>query len=373
MNFFRAALSFCLIVLSSPAWANDSEFGSTSGMLHPVKNDHITMVSEDIGAQQTTEGWDLRAIYKFKNKSSKPQKLTIGFPEKQGSDETEFLKFVTKVRGKKVKTRVQKNTPKTKEISNLGRTHLFEVTFAPSETLEIEHQYKMTSSSSVAYAYEEFFYYVTKTGALWNGPIGRATFTIRTRKNYELVAAPPTYKLKSLKRFLRAPTGDDRVGMELVFEMKNWTPKSDLDLVLWEDMDDTIRFQTIGKCPRSEITGSYKEWGSADFAAKKAMYKIDALDKFSTKQLRKCRNWVYAQYGYIFKDKKLQKLFYPKPKVEKYPPIKLMEDEDKYMVKMYKLAPNPEYSPKMLNADDLLYVDALKAEETRRKRNRKKK
>ena len=110
------------------AYANDTAFGGEGATLLPIKNDNIAMVDEHIVIEAIPEtnpdyakvkGWKTTCTFHFRNESSSPQTITMGFPFPRGIDvdsegtrleelspemKKRFLapmikKFTTKVRG----------------------------------------------------------------------------------------------------------------------------------------------------------------------------------------------------------------------------------------------------------------------------------
>jgi hypothetical protein len=160
--------------------ANDSSFGGLGADLGPQKRSDVLMLSEDIKAVETDlepmgRVWAIEAKYVFKNPSEKRVQFTMGFPERlcypdsdcasPSGDHTTFRDIITQVDGIRVKTQVKPTGNKNKEWSELGRVHLFNISFNPKQTKEIKHRYYMGISTSVEG--ERRFHYITKTGALW--------------------------------------------------------------------------------------------------------------------------------------------------------------------------------------------------------------
>ncbi len=363
----QVLLIFFLLALPCTAIANDAEYGNYAGTPGPVKNDAISMVSEDILIQERTQGgWQVSSTYVFQNTTDKPVKLSMGFPEMSGDDPTEFLEFKTTVKGEVVKVKTAKSAPFLKLGSApLGRVHLFDVDFLPGETVTVAHDYKMEGGGSVAIAIEKTVQYVTRTGALWKGPIGRAQFTIRTHDVYELLAWSPEFKFKSLRHFVIQKGVS--TGMELVLENKDWTPKGDLVLDLMTDDGGLQRKATGGECPELEKT-DYRAFRDAPLAQKPDFLRVSDLAPYDAARLRLCRNWRYARYGYVFKDPKLNARFYGKVHVGKYPPgMEHIEDFEASDRMLAPLMRDPDFSPAMLDAEDIFYLKALRTEEQRRR------
>lgn len=223
----------------------------------------------------------------------------------------------------------------------------------------------MEGGGSVALAIEKSVGYVTRTGALWAGPIGRATFTLRTREVYDLIAWSPEFSFKSLKRFVI--TKGETTGMELVLENTDWTPKSDLDVDFMTD-EGQLRAKLVGgDCPQLRVS-DYRKYSEAPRDQKAQFFGVDDLDKFDSARLRLCRNYVYARYGYGFSDAKLNKRFYGEVHKGKYPPqAEHIEDFEGVERMLAPLMVDPSFTPDMLTVQDVFYLKALRDEERKRR------
>jgi len=371
-------LIFCLLTgLSTQALANDAVFGGTAADLVPIKEKNLKMASEDIeiiemAPSKEWDGlrhWQINATYTFENPTKKEISATFGFPEMacdeegdcntKGDSRFTFHNMKTSVDGKQVKVSVGKVDKDSKWAPELGQVHMFKVTIPAGKKVEVVHNYQMgTSGSSMQ---DEWVSYVTKTGSLWNGPIGSAKFTIKLLRRPWGFSYPADYKLKSYE------TEKDGKHTSIVFAMKNWVPKQDLNLLLGS------QFTGMAKCPPMQQV-IWEVYQSEDEP------QVDLMDEYfksmSDADLRKCRNLVYAAHGYTFKDKKLQKLFYKyqTPVDEEktrgfwgYSGYNWTEGSKKAVV----FAPSSNYSPDHLTKDEVKWVKAFKAIEKRRKSKKK--
>lgn len=127
------ALTAAVLALAAPVRANDSEAAVNVGGIELVANKSISMDSEDLYISEK----EVRVRYRYTNRSSKDQELTISFPlppiraadeEKYGSTaipDYAQLKFVTTVNGKPVKFQVLrraelKGKDVTQRLTQLG-------------------------------------------------------------------------------------------------------------------------------------------------------------------------------------------------------------------------------------------------------------
>ncbi len=331
-----SVLAVVCLTLSAPqsASANDASFGGSGAALVPLKETRVKMLSEDIVLDRTRgdDQWHVKATYRFKNPTAKTVKLQIGFPEQHCDPEMDcfsetsgvFHGLETRVRGQKVKLRKGKVGADKSWAPSLGHVHLFDVTFKGGEELEIVHTYSF--DRTVGVGSEDIVFYVTRTGALWNGPIGRARFTVRLPYRPWASRPPKEYKLKHFEEKLES----GKPVSTLVFEMTKWTPSEDFEV----NFDSGYLAIASYDCP----------------AIPRVLEDASVLEGLNKEGLRRCRNLPYAKHGYAFRSKDLREYFYGSPTTEDVTPF----------------APNPNYSPKLMTAKEQRYVVAIKKEEKRR-------
>lgn len=368
---FLITLTTCSIItaLCTIAVANDAEYSGYAGTPAPIENDSVRMKSEDIEFIEKKGEWRVEAVYVFENMSDEEVELVMGYPEIAGDSPGGFRRLKTYVRDKPIKTRKRKSGPMTKTFRSkgyrLGRVHLFDVTFAPGESVEVRHEFRMDGGGSVALACEKEISYITRTGKLWRGPIGRAQFTISMARVPDIVTIPKGYKIKSYGRRLERKGAGTRTT--LVLENEDWTPEEDLTVVMASSCGGSSEMAVLytgAECPGA--------WDLEEERGKK-LDVPKALEKYSSDQLRLCRNMVYARYGYTFKDKSLNALFYKhKPgDVVTYPPhyCSNPDEPQEYCRPERAILYTRDlgYEPKMLTREENRYVKLLKNEERRRK------
>jgi len=332
-------------LLPAVARANDSSFGGRGAELIPLKETRIKMVSEDIVIEERGGRWVIQATYQFENPTAEVVKLQMGFPEEEchpdadcaDSDHGRFHDMKTTARGAEVPHRVGEVAPETEWAPSLGRVFLYDLTFQPHERVTVVHQYNTGQSTSVD---GREVSYITRTGGLWNGPIGSARFTIRTLQRPWAMRWPATFKLES---YVERPTGPGKGVTEIVFAMKSWTPKEDLDLLLANPWFSP-------RCPGHPFLGN----GMSDAELRQTLREAD------DSELSGCHNLPYAHHGYTFKDKDLQERFYPAEGASL-----VGEDSPNAAV---EFMPNPAYSPDLLTLKEHRYVAIVKEEVKRRKK-----
>ncbi len=399
VNSLIPALCLGLIssFISQELQANDGAFGSAGGSLIPLKNDHVKMVSEDIvlevkeATQDTPDyieslEWHVNAHYVFKNTSSDVVTVKVGFPELACDGDSpcpedhpySFHDLETRVRGKKIKHTTEmlsKQKRLKKGFGELDKVHLFQVTFAPKEVIEITHTYRHTLSSSSEGRQID---YVTRTGALWSSPIGRATFTVKLPWSHLYTSYPDEFVLKSRTEHVLEKTMAGYGSMwTYVFEMKDWTPRGDLLLHFGNAVERLPQhcpdIQDVSRAYQEALAVSGQDSALTTRQRKKmAEAKAGKLfDELDATQLKQCRNWPYAIHGYVFKNKSLHDYFYAKefsthcPFCGKSERTEVLDEDNPVRFTRFFHKPNKSYSPELLTARELLYVRVVKGAESR--------
>ena len=388
-HLFSSLMVFLtLALLPTFAFGNDAEYGSFSGMPVPIENDSIRMVSENIIFVDTAKGgWRVDATYVFENTTDKKVSLKMGYPETEGDDSgVNFKGLKTWVDGKEVKI-TTKTSGQMKEAwkgYRLGKVHLFDVSFEPSQKQEVKHTFEMAGGGSVALACEQEISYITRTGRLWKGPIGTARFEVSLLGAFDAYTIPEGYEVKSIKH--EVIRKGERSRTNVVFEMKDWMPKEDFRFVMMSECGEEggmDKFYTGVSCPfwsaaelvEARVT-SQKSKLTEEEKKKRQETESAFLKEYSKADLRLCRNYIYARYGYPFKSKDLQKKFYShKPGTKHiYPPHYCSKRKNKDMLeycheeRLIFFTEDKGFSPNLMTHYELMYVKILLDEEKRRKK-----
>ena len=315
MKTFMKAL-IALTLTFGAAQANDQvTFGGTGVTLLPIKNGNITMVDEHIvleghdGDGKRGPGWKAVCTFQFKNETDKPQTVTMGFPfqrlyeidrfqreyeiddidddswkETVSEKDATYLEqslvesFTAKVRGVDVKPKAIRHKDKLTDYRNAW---VWDVTFAPGETVEVINTYEhLTSESIEGY---EFINHVLKTGKSWKGgKIGRLLFEVKPKKDFILEFDMEDSVLPKATR-----VEADGQFKKVVWDLKNFTPETDLYFQFYPAGDYLKSLEMI-----------------EDSELFERAHGEESCDK-----LRLNRNTYYAWYGYPFKTADLKAYF----------------------------------------------------------------
>ncbi len=302
----KAFLAFSLLFGS--AQANDTSFGGVGSNLLPIKNNNISMVDEQIILEgipipphQQLKGWKVTCTFHFKNETSKPQKVTMGFPfpreidlspEFEESDlktlDPETRKMLRQPAIRSFKTTVRGAQIASKEIkikdkeSPYGQAWIWDVSFAPGETVEViniyEHDTSSTSDGSM------WVNYVLKTGKNWKGGrIGRSQLEVRPKIRFQSIASEEGSSMEVKPSGYRMEA--DGEFQKIVWDLKDFKPDSDLYFPYrqaYHDMLNDIYTLESGTMEKKDAT---------------------------CEELRLLRNAYYAAYDYPFQSADLKEYF----------------------------------------------------------------
>jgi len=195
-------------VLSVATRANDFEAGGSGAALAPVAASRIRLLTERVVlTERIDQEWGAEAVYVFHNPTAEPIATTFAFPEDAICPEEEdgsgddaklprdpsFVGLETWVRGAKVPVRTLDRAPWSLSGLCFGRLYAFDLTLAPDERVEVRHRYSFSAGGGIGIPAEVV--YVTRTGALWNGPIGLAEFVVAPRSAPWGLRWPAEYRL----------------------------------------------------------------------------------------------------------------------------------------------------------------------------------
>ncbi len=306
--FKTAMTAFLALSLTfGAASANDTSFGGEGATLLPIENHEIAMVDEHIVIEGMPDkrpdfpklkGWKTTCTFHFRNDSSSPQTITMGFPfprpidvDREGTQLEEldakmkkvFLtpmiaKFTTKVRNVDVKSKeIEIKDPS----SPYRNAWVWDVTFAPGETVEVVNTYEHEASGNSEY--EQEITYVLRTGKNWKGgKIGRSLLEVKPNLDFYPVPGELAAEYEVQPKGARIEA--DGAFKKVIWDLKDFEPKSDLR-IRFIPAEDFVKYRMESTLPEVvEPDGSCKE-------------------------LRILRNALYAWFGYSFKNADLKKHF----------------------------------------------------------------
>lgn len=295
-------------LLAPPAHANDTSVGGTGVDLYSIQQSAVRMQAEEIVLTAEADRWNIVATYTFENPSDHEVRLQVGFPEvgcpKQDDGDCHakaFQGLTTEVDGKRVTHRQGSLAQTERWAEYLGKFWLFDVTFAAKKQVTIVHRYQM--DATVDSMGGRSVSYVTRTGATWAGPIGKAVFRFRVPPHATFLQSGEVLGAPKSPTFVR----DGQLAYtEVVFEKKNWTPKGDLNFSFATAFGQfpVPRLSAEVLAERAKALG-LKE---TEQCPRTSIYGMETID--SEAQAQSCRNLVYARWGHPFKKEILNALYY---------------------------------------------------------------
>jgi len=360
-----AGLTAAMGLAAGAAAANDAAFGGAGGDLVPLAESRVQMLSEDILIERTAPGgyrilgdgdWRVRATYRFRNLTGETIRVQMGFPEPACPEDgdctfTGFEDMATIVRGARADLSLGSVDRRHPWAEHIDRVHVFEVTFAPGETVEVVHTYRHGLTEYVGGG--EDLAYVTRTGALWAGRIEDARFRI------SLPYRPWGISLGSWGAQVAGFTEtrvEGRPHVELDLAWTDWEPESDLKLHFGPGFPTLESPSLIDGCPApGELFDHDLPAAALDIADLE-----ERTQSLSDGQLRICRNAVFAHHGKDFDDPELDRLFYGERGLQ------VRGTGDAASTGGDVFARNPDFSPDMLTEPEWVYLKAIQLVQQRR-------
>ncbi len=353
--------------LSPPAAANDFEAAGIAAGLAPVAPSRLRMVRERVVLTQGAKDWHADATYLFYNPTAEAITTTFAFPEGCPQSEhngnvtgiyvdPQFRDLTTLVRGQPVQTHLIEQQSWPGLALCIGRVHAFDITLTPQERVEVRHRYRFCAGTGIGFVEVR---YVTRTGALWNGPIGAAEFVVAPRTAAHGWSWPEGFRFAGFEERL----GDAAQPTLLAyrFTAKDWTPKQDFVVALhgWPLASSLAADKGIRlPCPdAATLTGGDP---AADVIPDP---EADALLRaLSTADLLFCSHLPYARHGYPFQRPALRAAFDRE--------VAVPGDEDGPSHRRFRFgAANPFYSDALLDQTDRAYLAVIRKEQERRARH----
>ena len=358
-----SSLVLLTIFSPSPLTANDFEAGWHGEDVKLLSTGRIRMVSEDILIDQSwpwSSLWLVDASYVLENLTDDTLTVNVGFPEPTFDSLPRFREYRTLVRGEQVDYRVARSVLIDGE-SVYGRTYVVEVTFLPNERVDILHRYEYYGDS---WAGGIIVGYVTATGRSWAGPIADARFTINTYFDgtesgpFAKIVFPKEYSTPTFRIEKIAATGfiEDHPYLNegdwsqetpeylyrssWVFEQKDWTPQTDLNLTI-----DRVWWGVDICEPDPPLSSRINHpWSSDELLAIPFELAYAYLACRSDSALQYERDLIRAIWGAPFEDPARNALFYSSRPGDLYDEP---EDADTNLV-TFEIMPNSVFSEALI-------------------------
>jgi hypothetical protein len=272
-------LILTILFVTQTVICNDSVFMGNGQTAMPIKNDNVSMVSEVITVKEGIGlGWFVDVVAHFKNLGPE-QTVQFGFPFSVAGpypeDSLSEPQFHTSIDG--IDVPAKRENSKNEEFE-FNTVYLFSVHFQRGQTRTIHHSY--TVGGEWASNGDAAFTYILKTGALWAKPI----------ENIKIHLIFQRFKIRNWHCF--SPTSQsvttDNSTITLHWNYSNIRPDFNLKverLGYLFTSRDSIDCETLDQVVDDGIL-AHKE------------------------HLRYIRNYIYAFYGYPFKDEILRAQFY---------------------------------------------------------------
>lgn len=354
------------MLLAAPSWATASPgvYGGEGATLFPLKKTPVRVLSQHISMEDgalslpPAPGWRVQSVYTLENPTDEPVTVELGLPEFNcpvrsrracvllgGRGGASLLDLKIWVGFQEVKLGVGRAPRHVLGGRAVRRVHTFKVRFAPREVQKVRTTYRLGRSTDLG---SERLVVVTRPGVLWNGPIGKAIFAVRTVSRPYAWTLPAELNVLSYTRMLD-PNHGELYLTDLVLEGRDWRPSG--DLVLEQEPTGSIPLLVGLPCPPiDEIASAAGDWLALAERVEPAL-----LRHLSDAELRRCARLPEAVYGDDFEDPSLKSFFYG-------------SHPQGASSKRFVSRASADFEPGMLTTEEWLYSRVLKAVEAARKR-----
>lgn len=321
----KALFNLFSFLLTFAAYANDGIYLTHGGAIYPIKESKIKLDREILSFSVKDKICSVNILFEFNNPENIDRKLMIGFqaPTAVG-DVSDNLANTNQITDFKIISNGQilpyslkaaecedceLNDPDKMNFTQSEQgifVYLFEATFKPGIN-KINHSYTFPASMNVMY--NQFYSYILTTGSKWaGGSIGHLTVNFDIGDNQYFYVNNIFGKQADWSII-----GTGKVT-DKYFENDITTGRMVriLSGILQIDVPDfsppnNIEFGII--CENSFITAST----DSDKLESGEVYSLCNFllddNSYSRETLKILRNTVYAQHGYLFKDKNLKAYF----------------------------------------------------------------
>lgn len=348
---------FLLLIIWSSAFSNDGIYLTSGSNIYPISETKISLHKEVLSYSISNGIATVNINFEFNNPENVSRQLKVGFqaPSSVG-DVTDRYSNSPQIRDFKIQTvngllpfeikAAECEDCSLKDTSEIDFSqsesgvfvYLFEIKFKPGINT-IQHSYSYPASNNVSV--DEMYDYILTTGAKWAGQtikdflldidFGENSYfyvkDIFGSKAKWIIngtgkVTNTGFSIENFNRMIRIISGN------LSIEVKNFQPELNLEIGVISNTS-FISYLLDKKRVSSRIYNSL-QYRTTDL---KFLTTDDALNK---EELRICRNYLFAKYGYDFNSPDLKTYFsqfawyIPDPNL-KMTEIVLTEREKKYL------------------------------------------
>jgi hypothetical protein len=174
------ATALLLAIAAPPSQANDTAMGGSGAGVYPVESTAVRLVRELVIFQQLSDSFVVSADLHFRNETSKPVTLQLGFPARtkvEGDGDPEVHDLAIHIDGEPVTAhKVALSQEESVELP-WEEIWLFEARFPAQAEVQILHTYTLTTGADSMGG--QLTQYIFQTGKGWAGTIDQARFLFR--------------------------------------------------------------------------------------------------------------------------------------------------------------------------------------------------
>ena len=275
---------------------------------HPL----LPFIKEKI---QISKGTKVEALFLFANLVATKGSIKMGFPISKSSDSSAYYLKDFKVLIENQPVKVNRHQVK-KDEKNLLKNRNGEPLYSELFVWDMEFSAKEKKRVKVEYIVEwgtrirgnpiAYFEYVTRTGALWSGPIEKADFYVQMDEKiirasggrdakYRLDISPSSYEIK---------------GNYIEWHFTNWEPSEDITIAINEvDPSAKETIQDLSHHFKDKLyEGNTRNYSNKDIEIWNDIGPMDypLMRRLFTKTLR---NEIYARHGRVFTTPEIKQIF----------------------------------------------------------------
>lgn len=334
----KATITTILIfILTLSVHGNDGAYLMRGGVIYPAKESKISLDKEVLSFNVNSNSCHVDILFEFNNPETIERKLMIGFqsPTATGdvdeklANTNQITDFKIMVDGQLLPYKLKATQCEDCELKDPGEfrfsqgrqgvfVYLFEVTFKPGLN-QINHSYSFPASSDVET--DQIYNYILTTGAKWaGGKIKDLTVNFNFGQNKyfyvkDIFGKKATWSVigsgkVTNEQFINHE--NDTIKMvrilsgSLQIEVKDLQPQKNIEFGIINDNSFSI-YSTSEYSSLPTIPESNKIF----HALKHQTLDVSFLEEgnLTKEELKILRNTIYAQYGYVFKDKEIQDYF----------------------------------------------------------------
>lgn len=331
-------ISLGVFLVPTRAFPNGATVGAEGGLIVPIQNDDVKLVSEKVVVDLSGYGGKAECVFRLRNLTNRELSFKMGFPFEGGPQEwVRYLSKEFKVYSTQKELPTEEIVQSTDTLYQPFRVlRIWSMYFPPGAERIVRCTYKAAFYMGDAPVGDLFGYgtagfdYITKTGALWKGKIDTADFKIVLPYSVDSL-----YDSISRRIVTIGPGNHVWKGNIVSWHFENWKPDEniyirertyfldELDRFFKSNLIDKLR-EASGWIRQYRHDGDYQGglrlytekdavcenvWPTQEEMQLTGKESAQAVELLKRLCVAYYRNEILARHGYRFKDPNWQQLF----------------------------------------------------------------